>query len=52
MTTSERIESIKQQIAEIRQAMPYSDSRQARTADQDRIRQLQVTLKELEELQE
>ena len=49
MTTSERIASIKAQISSLRECLPYADSAQARTADQDRIRQLEKTLKELED---
>ena len=49
MTTSERIASIKAQISSLRECLPYADSAQARTADQDRIRRLEKTLKELED---
>ena len=49
MTTSERIALIKAKIASLRECLPYADSAQARTADQDRIRQLEKTLKELED---
>mgnify|MGYP003595110646 CR=1 FL=1 len=49
MTTSERISSIKAKIASLRECLPYADSAQARTADQDRIRKLEKTLKELED---
>ena len=49
MTTSERIASIKAKIASLRECLPYADSAQARTADQDRIRVLEEKLKELEE---
>ena len=49
MTTSERIASIKAQISSLRECLPYADSAQARTADQDRIRELEKTLKELED---
>lgn len=48
MTTPDRIASIKAQIASIREYLPYADSAQARTADQDRIRSLQEQLMELE----
>ena len=48
MTTSDRIASIKAQIAYLREDLPYADSAQARTADQDRIRRLQEQLRELE----
>ena len=48
MTTSDSIASIKAQIASIRECLPYADSAQARTADQDRIRRLQEQLRELE----
>ena len=41
MTTSDRIASIKAQIASIRECLPYADSAQDRAADQDRIRRLQ-----------
>lgn len=49
MSNIERIASIKAQIASLRECLPYADSAQARTADQDRIRQLEKTLKELED---
>ena len=48
MTTPDRIASIKAQIANLRECLPYADSAQARTADQDRIRGLEKKLKELE----
>ena len=49
MTTSERIASIKAKIASLRECLPYAYSAQAHTAYQDRIRQLEKTLKELED---
>ena len=49
MTTSDRIASIKAQISSLRECLPYADSAQARTADQDRIRRLEATLLELQQ---
>lgn len=47
-TKEQRIAAIKAQIASLRECLPYADSAQARTADQDRIRQLEATLRELQ----
>ena len=48
-TKEQRIAAIKAQIAAMRECLPYADSAQARTADQDRIRRLEATLLELQQ---
>ena len=45
MTT---IESIKRQIQNMREGLPYIDSAVSRLAEQERIKQLESQLKELE----
>ena len=49
MTTSERIASIKRQIKSMRESLPYIDSAASRGAEQERIRELEAQLKELED---